>query len=242
MSVWKLVWEDSFAGPEPGPHWVGGLLEPSRKLRVSLGDGLLISMERGGRYASGGLVTVKPVDNDFAAEVAFSVSNPQPGSTLELAAIKGPVPVNTVLKPEHTSEGSAVFNVHGTPPFVSCEFDEDDGWRHSWNRGVGDDPANVYGQNTKRNGYVDRVHGWLWLERRNGHHWLARGRHLETEPWIDLRTRDGKDLEVDFLDGPVHLRLVAKHWRKLDRGDGSTPEAPPNQVSFKHFRLYRPQA
>lgn len=249
MSDWQLLWEDEFAGPDAGSRWVGGQLRPSAQMRLQIDHGVHVRMAAGGPYASGGVVTTDPIAGDFAAEVAFSVAAPHAGSTLELAAIRPGPPAHSILNPTTKAQGALVFNVHGEPPYVSSEFDENDGWRIGWNAQApqfkidengepyADGVYNKYGVNTRRDGYAGPTEGWLWLERTAGSHWRARGRHATADPWLDLRPTNAlAALDVDFLAGPVHLRLVAKHWRKPAE---DTPVPPANTVVFRHFRLYR---
>lgn len=249
MADWKMLWEDHFEGPEPDLRWAGGQLKEDTRLRLRVQDGVHVEMQEGGSYASGGLVTREALPGDFAAEVEFEVSRPRPGSTLELAAIRPAPPSATVLNPSRKEDCALVFNVHGEPPYVSSEFDEDDGWRIGWNveapsfkfdaegQPYASGENNQYGVNTAKNGVAGPSRGFLWLER-VGQTWRARGRAETSAPWLDFRPHHQSDktsLDGKFLTGPVHLRLVAKHWAKPDEG-AKVP--PANTVVFKHFRLF----
>ncbi|NDY90444.1 hypothetical protein [Ideonella livida] len=251
MPSWKVVWEEAFEGPALSARWIGGQLQVAPQYRIELREGLHLDMQAGGDYASGGVVSAEALAGDFAAEVAFTVSHPQQASTLELAAIGASPPPATVLQPTQAQACALVFNVHGEPPYVSAEFDEDDGWRIGWNteppvfkpgaqgQPIADSRHNRYGVNARTGDITGPASGWLWLERLGGH-WRARGRATAQDTWLDLRpspTQQDTTLDAAFLAGPVHLRLAAKHWIKPRKQVYSPPA---NHVVFNHFRLYRP--
>lgn len=240
LTSMERIWEDDFCGPDLDPRWVGGYFNRSNEVDMSVRDGLRFSFVEGIEYASAGVVTRETLVGDFEAEVHFSVSNPAQGCTFELAAIQVTPPATGTLRPGALDDAYRVFNVHGAPPYVSSEFDENDGWRIGWNLGdrqggrnaqgdwVADNTDNRYGRSTG-GPVVGGAQGWLRLSRSGGDLWLASGRVLETDPWNPA----GKKL-TERLSGPVYLRLVAKHWVKRRIG---ARVAPANEVVLTHFRL-----
>ena len=242
MALWLPKWHDDFPGPEPGPHWVGGHLNTSTECLLTVSNGVRITVDAGTEYASAGVVTRHAVAGDFAADVAFSVSNPSPGSTLELAAVTVAPPALSVLAPKVRRDCALVFNVHGEPPYVSSEFDEDDGWRIGWNErepvyrfdAFGFPTAvsshNRYGDNSLKP--TGATTGWLRLVREGGTHWSAWRRGTEQHPWVLVEARD---MAAPSLAQAVYLRLVAKHWVK---GSEHLTIAPANQIVFQSFALW----
>lgn len=240
LTSMERIWEDDFCGPDLDPRWVGGYFNRSNEVDMSVRDGLRFSFVEGIEYASAGVVTRETLVGDFEVEVHFSVSNPAQGCTFELAAIQVTPPATRTLRPGALDDAYRVFDVHGAPPYVSSEFDENDGWRIGWNLGdrqggrnargdwVADNTDNRYGRSTG-GPFVGSAQGWLRLSRSGGDLWLASGRVLETDPWNPA----GKKL-TERLSGPVYLRLVAKHWVKRRIG---ARVAPANEVVLTHFRL-----
>ena len=233
-------WQDDFAGPELSPHWIGGHLNGSAEVRFWIQQGLRWRFTKGHTYASAGVITRDPLTGDFEAELRFEVANPAPGTTFELAAIQVSPPPMTELPPAQFSPAHRVFNVHGAPPYVSSEFDEDDGWRIGWNLGSrqggwnaqgdwhADNTDNQYGND------VDGPHagpttGWLRLARQGGNHWSSHGRRADSGAWQQTGSQ-----QVDLLDGPVHLRIAAKHWVKHAE---QLTVAPANDIVVTHFTL-----
>lgn len=136
MITLPLRWVDEFTTPELQPLWVGGYLNTSTAITIALGSGLQVRTSGGAEYASAGVVSRVPVAGDFDARVRFSVTNPTKGTTFELAAITVDPPSESALVHDQANQYtlSRAYDVHGTPPYVSSEFDEGDGWRIGWNR------------------------------------------------------------------------------------------------------------
>jgi len=234
------VCEDDFTGPELLPHWVGGHLNGSTEVRLTVCNGLRFEFTEGTQYASAGIVTRDALHGDFVAALHFEVANPGQGCTFELAAVQVPPPELTGLPPAEFSDAHRVYNVHGAPPYVSSEFDENDGWRIGWNWGhrqgarnargewVADNTDNRYGK-SKFGPVSGAVSGWLQLSRTGGSRWQCHGRLRETDPW----NLSGEQ-STELLSGPVYLRLVAKHWVKRRLG---LQVAPANQIVLLRFTL-----
>lgn len=240
MDDLPLRWLDRFEGPSPERHWVGGHANTSQEAVIVLNAGLHIEFKAGTEYASAGLVTRAPIVGDFDARVHFTVTDPRPGTTFELAAISVDPPGQSALDQATANSftRSRVYDVHGVPPYVSSEYDEDDGWRIGWNRGSAatepgedgkprsDNHFNRYGRSLTPVA-ARPVEGWLRLVRQ-GVHW-ATYRLDESGLWVATG-----EVQSMNLPDPVFLRLAAKHWVK--RSEGAT-EAPANRVSFHAFEL-----
>lgn len=236
----KTLWRDDFDGPSLGAAWVGGHLNSSTEVQLAVSNGLRFSFVEGSEYASAGIVTRGAIFGDFEAEVQFEITDPCQGATFELAAILVSPPDSTGLPSTQFSDAHRVFNVHGSPPYVSSELDENDGWRMGWNWGtrqgarnskgdwVADNTENRYG-GPKFGPLSGVTNGWLQLTRKSGSHWKASGRMLETDPW-----KVCGEQQTDLLSGPVYLRLVAKHWVKRRIG---LRVAPASHIVFSRFTL-----
>lgn len=236
----NVIWQEQFAGPGLGPHWVGGHLNRSAEVRLKVANGLRFEFVEGSEYASAGVVLRNPLAGDFEAELHFEVANPGQGCTFELAAILVAPPSTTGLPPAEFGDAHRVFNVHGAPPYISSEFDENDGWRIGWNLGdrqgarngagdwVADNTDNRYGK-SRFGPVAGATSGWLRLSRKNGAWWRASGRGSDAGDW-----RLSGERITDLLGGPVYLRLVAKHWVKRRIG---LKVAPANQVALSRFTL-----
>jgi hypothetical protein len=241
MDDLPLRWQDPFMGPTLGAHWVGGHANESREATIMLDNGLYIRFDALGQaYASAGVVTRAPVVGDFDVRVRFTVSNPAPGSTFELAAISVDPPRESGLD-QQTANGftrSRVYDVHGVPPYVSSEFDEDDGWRIGWNRGSAatepgedgkprsDNHFNRYGLSTAP--VQERpAKGWLRLVR-SGSDWAS---YRLDEHGLWVLTGEVRRMN---LPEAVFVRLAAKHWIKRSEG---LDTAPGNQVVFSGFEM-----
>ncbi len=244
MNDLPLRWTDSFSGPALAPYWVGGRLNASAALSITLQQGLRIGMSGGTDYASAGVVSRVPVVGDFDARVRFAVSNPTTGTTFELAAIVVDPPRASALDLAQIDPKdlrhvlSRVYDVHGVPPYVSSEFDEGDGWRIGWNRSsaqtrpgpAGDPIADNHFNRYGASGGVPRgaggapASGWLRLVRAG-------------EVWSTFRSTDGCTWaptgEVRHMNiaPAVFLRIAAKQWPK------DNTEAPKNSVVFDRFEL-----
>lgn len=240
MDDLPLRWVDEFSGPLPSEHWVGGHANSSLEAVIGLDAGLHVEFLAGTEYASAGLVTRMPVVGDFDARVSFTVANPIAGTTFELAAISVDPPGQSALEQTKANSftRSRVYDVHGVPPYVSSEYDEDDGWRIGWNRGSAatepgedgkprsDNHFNRYGRSSSPVA-TRPVEGWLRLVR-SGTHWATYrldGQGL----WVVT----GEVVHMNLPDA-VFLRLAAKHWVK--RSEGAIA-APANRVSFHSFEL-----
>lgn len=241
MEQWPLCWEDDFQGSALADHWIGGHANSSREGRIAVNSGLHIAFVAGQEYASCGVVTRQPVIGDLDVRVQFSVDSPSQGSTLELAALSIDPPRNSGLDQDQADRytRSRVYDVHGAPPYVSSEFDENDGWRIAWNRGsaqtlvdaqgrpMSDNHFNRYGKSIQPPP-AGPVCGWLRLLRR-GPHWTAYRLNLDDGAW----QQTGEVLHMNLPD-PVFLRLAAKHWVK----EGNP--APAKQIVFQRFELRLP--
>lgn len=235
-----LRWSDRFAGPSLGSRWSGGHANPSTEATIHLDGGLHIVFVEGSQYASAAVVTRAPLVGDFDARVRFSVTAPAAGTTFELAAIGIDPPREPALDQAQANAftRSRVYDVHGAPPYVSSEYDEDDGWRIGWNRGSsaaerGDDGQarsdnhyNRYGRSSAP-AAARPLPGWLRLVR-IGTDWAAY-RLRDDGLWVAT----GEVQRMNLPDA-VFLRLAAKHWVK--RREGSAV-APANHVTFFDFEL-----
>lgn len=241
----QTLWVDRFSGQSLGAHWIAGHLNLSPEVRLWIDEGLHIQLQEGRDYASAGLLSRVPVQGDFSASLRFAVSQPAQGTTFELAALRAAPPAHSHLPPLTEAQTALVFNVHGEPPYVSSEFDENDGWRIGWNwlppvyahdaqgRPYASNVNNRYGadQGPKPTGPAQ---GWLRLSRRQDRIWSAERRLSASAPWQLVQ-----QIEDAALAGPVHLRLAAKHWVKHKAG---LTKAPANRVSFYDFELQQPAA
>lgn len=233
-------WQDDFFGPELNAHWIGGHLNDSVEVSFGIQQGLRWRFSEGKAYASAGVVTSEPLNGDFEAELRFEVANPAPGTTLELAAIQVSPPPKTELPTLLFSPAHRVFDVHGAPPYVSSEFDEDDGWRIGWNLGSrqggwnqqgswqADNTDNRYG-NDVNGPHAGLTTGWLRLSRQDGTNWTASGRRVDDGPWFSTGRK-----QTEQMNGPVHLRIAAKHWVKHAE---QLTVAPANSIVITHFTL-----
>ncbi|MDO8336161.1 MAG: hypothetical protein Q7T74_05285 [Candidatus Saccharibacteria bacterium] len=237
----KVKHEDNFDGPELSLFWTGGHFNRSDEVRMEINKGLIIDFEQGAQYASAGVVSKKAIDGDFEAELKFIVKNPVHGSTFELAAIQVAPPLKTTIPSLIITDAHRVYNVHGSPPYISSEFDECDGWRIGWNYGnkqggwdangewLSDNSDNEYGE-SKLGPVTGETSGWLKLSRKNGTEWRVSCRKFDTDDWIEVDSQI-----TELLSGPIYLRLVAKHWVKHRIG---ATIAPANSVLFSDFKLW----
>ncbi len=241
---WPVRWIDELSGPGLSEHWTGGHCNESREAQMQLkDDGLHIEFDEGREYASAGLLTREPLVGDFDARVRFHVARPGPGTTFELAALTVDPPRQSALDPEQANAftRSRVYDVHGVPPYVSSEFDENDGWRIGWNRSaatgrtlpdgsvVSDNHFNRYGPDSgpRPEGAAD---GWLRLVRQ-GDDWRSYrlDEHGQWQTTGEVRAMN--------LPRAVFVRLAAKHWVKARDG---LSIAPANRVRFGPFELRQP--
>ncbi|MCA0174864.1 MAG: hypothetical protein LCH73_01030 [Proteobacteria bacterium] len=242
---WNLKWKEEFQSVESmDTRWVAGHLNVSAECALSIDHGVRLEFVEGKEYASAGVVLRRALTGDFRADLVFSVQAPAPGATFELAAVTVTPPTRTVLSPKEPQDCSLVFNVHGEPPFVSSEFDEEDGWRISWNEQlpafqtlasgevIADTRNNVYGKNSGPKP-VGPASGELRLVREGGVHWSAWRRRAADEPW-ELVGRH--NAQAAALKDGVYLRLVGKHWVKHAE---HLTVAPMNHIVFHRFSLWR---
>lgn len=238
---------DDFSSPTlDANRWVGGYSNLNNESVIRIGQGVHIAMQKGTLYSGGGIVTRQPVCGDFDAVVQFSATHPQPGTTLELAAITIDPPRGTridrtkLLEPRDVS---LVFDVHGAPPYVSSECDEADGFRMSWNRSYtvtrynNDNPSkpvaqsdnhyNRYGEDVG-NKATGAVAGWLRLVR-NGSEFSSYFKYAEGDSWQCSGTQSNTNFGAQLF-----LRFAAKHWSKKGA------PAPENIVSFKRVSVCVP--
>lgn len=235
-----LQWRDGFAGPGLDPRWVGGHLNHSPEAALALDQGLRLAFVEGRDYATAGVVLRDPLQGDFQAAVKFSVAQPAPGTTFEIAAIQVAPPAVGGKPPAGREHEFRVFNVHGSPPYASSEADEDDGWRIGWNRGARQGRLNTAGEwqaDNRDNRYgtpklgpiTAGTTGWLRLSR-VGQDWFSHGRRDGEPTWQQTGRR-----ALAELAGPVYLRLMAKHWVKTKE---QQTVAPANLVVLADFELW----
>ncbi len=242
-SDWVITWADDFDRPTPGLRWAAGYLNTSPEAHLTLGGpGIEFSFAAGKDYASCGLVTRAAITGNFEARVHFEVTRPAAGATFELAAISIDPPRESQADAAQANPYalSRVYDVHGAPPYVSSEFDENDGWRIGWNRAsastvvgangqpISDNHFNRYGQNTRPLDIAGPVRGWLAL-RRAGADWFSGGAQDDGAAWRE--TGSVRDMN---LPDAVFLRLGAKHWPKAGG------PSPAQCVRMLRFELWRP--
>lgn len=248
--------EDDFRAATLSGHWIGGHQGLSDELTVSTGQGLLFSWPEGTDYASGAIVSAQALRGDFSASVLLEVEHPQPACTVELAAVTTAPPSTDIgldLPPamRRITRAHQVFDVHGAPPNIGSEYDEDDGWRSTWN--LGDDAGQVAEDGTWRKQFTEATHYlanradvrpstgaeaseprrvWLRLAR-YGDVWQAYGRTEAETRWqahpLKVSSPPGLGTVArqasPRLAGPVFLRIAAKHWKKREGGIVHTPPA-----------------
>jgi len=239
MSLSKQ-WSDDFEGPELDARWVAGHLNHSAEASLSVAQGLRLAFAEGRDYATAGVVLQQPLHGDFQASLRFTVANPRPGTTFEIAAVQVLPPAAGGKPPKGRERDYRVFNVHGSPPYASSEADEDDGWRIGWNWGSrqgelnhagdwqADNTDNRYGK-SKDGPITAATTGWLRLDR-IGQHWFSHGRRSKDDPW-----QQTGQLALGPLSGPVYLRLMAKHWVKTKE---ALTVAPANVIVLTEFELW----
>ncbi len=218
------------------------------------GPALQLEFPEGTLYSGGAAVLRMPVTGDFDARTGFSCSPINQGCTLEMAVITiDPPPMGWTeidrqkldpAIPVNAKKISLVFDVHGTPPYVSAECDEDNGFRIGWNRSFtltefavsparGAQSSNLYNRYgadvaaPAPDTAPRAVKGELRLVRRAG--FFASFFRLTGETaWQCSGT-----LWNDQLPSQLFLRLGAKHWKKKDK-------APAATVRFHDFELLSP--
>lgn len=234
------VLADDFAGNEINRDiWACGYSHCNTDTILSQDNGFIITIKEGGSYSGGAAVTLLPVLGDFDAQVNVHVASPHQGTTLEMSAIGiDPGYFHTDNTNLNSRTVNLTFDVHGAPPYASCERDEDDGFRIGWNNGYNltrvnsdwiADSVNMYNKYGRDvgNGATDNPLCMLRLHR-CGAVFNSYYKDKYNNEWVC----SGSAL-VPNLSADVHIRLGAKHWGK----NGETP--PPNQIIYTHFRLYQ---
>lgn len=235
-----LVLGDNFDGTSVDlDMWSAGYSHQNQDTVIKQDDGFHITIEEGGSYSGGACLAVLLVNGRFDARTHFSVSNPQQGTTFELAAIGIDPGYHHMDNSDLNSRNvNLTFDVHGAPPYASSERDEDDGFRIGWNNGFNlarvsadweADSVNMfnkYGRDVG-NGDKDNPDGWLRLMR-NGNVFTSFYKDRYNEAWVC----SGAAL-VQNLGPDVCLRLAGKHWAK----GGKSP--PGNHITFHEFELYQ---
>ncbi|MBL4692665.1 MAG: hypothetical protein JKY92_04980 [Magnetovibrio sp.] len=233
-----VVLRDDFAGTKLDlSKWSAGYSHQNQDTLVKQDDGFHIIINTGGRYSGGACLTANLVHGRFDARTRFSVTNPQQGTTFELAAICIDAGYNHMDNTDLNSRNvNLTFDVHGAPPYASSERDEDDGFRIGWNNGfnltqISSDWAaasvnmyNKYGRDVG-NGEQDNPDGWLRLTR-NGDVFTSFYKDRYNQAWVCSASALVQNMSKD-----VCLRLAAKHWNK-----GGNP-APGNHITFHEFEL-----
>ena len=218
------------------------------------GPGLQLVFPEGALYSGGAAVLRMPVMGDFDARTGFSCSPVNQGCTLEMAVITiDPPPMGWTetdrqkldpANPASAKKISLVFDVHGTPPYVSAECDEDNGFRIGWNRSFtltefaatatrGAQSSNLYNRYgadvaaPAADAGPHDVKGELRLVRRAGF-FATYFRQAGQTQWQCSGT-----LFNEQLPSQMYLRLGAKHWKKKDK-------APAATVRFHDFELLSP--
>lgn len=241
-------------------HWIHGYSKartPSQDHGVFAAadeDGVGWDMPACAHYTGAGLVLPEQIGGDFDARVQFMCTHFAPGVALELAAIAvGP---QRVMGRKDNPKGAGakdghdlVFDVHGTPPYVSAECDEDNGFRIGWNTsytvtefvpGALDNSRGMQAQSSNLfNAYgADKApplwpqpaqwHGLRLL--RIGHQFACLFQPGCSGPWWC-----SGEVRHSAMPWAVHLRLAAKHWTKVAN------MAPATRVRFRHFELLQPE-
>lgn len=235
-----LILSDDFSDTEINQElWACGYSHSNQDTTVRQENGFVIDMKEGGSYSGGSTVTLLPIHDRFDSQVDFFVEHPQQGTTFEIAAIgidPGYFHINN--KDLDSRTVNLTFDVHGAPPYASCERDEDDGFRIGWNNGynltkvdknwkaASVNMYNKYGRDVG-NGEADNPAGTLRLIR-NDAVFAAFYKDKYNQEWVC----SGAAL-VPNLGPDVHIRLGAKHWGK----GGRNP--PWNRVVFSRFRLFQ---
>lgn len=233
-----LVMEDDFSGTKVNrQRWTCGYSHPNHDTRLEQNDGFIITINPGGEYSGGAVVTKIPIHGPFDAQVDFHVDNPCQATTFEMAAIGIDPGYFNIDDPLNARKLNLTYDVHGAPPYASSERDEDDGFRIGWNNGFNltridsdwhSSSANMYNKYGRDVGYgkKDSPAGSLRLTR-NGAVFNAYYKDKFNHAWVC----SGSAL-VPNLGKDVYIRLAAKHWEK-----GGVP--PANKIVFKNFKLFQ---
>lgn len=235
----SLIAQDSFSGTKLNRSlWVCGFSKTNQDTKISQDDGLQIKIAKDGEYSGAAAVTAYPVHEDFDARVAFTVANPQQGTTFEIAAIQVDPGYHHMDSRNLTRKDvNLTFDVHGAPPYASSERDENDGFRIGWNNGPAvtqfskgeAQSSNIYNKYSRDvgDGTKKSPAGYLRLTRR-GNVFNAYYKDMHNSAWVLSGTALVATLAPD-----VFIRLAAKHWPKAKKSP------PANTVVFSHFELYQ---
>lgn len=241
----SLVFKESFAGQQlDSKRWSGGYSHINSETKLSVDDELIIDIAEGCVYSGGGAIALLPIHGDFDATVSFSVANPHQATTFEIAAIAiDPGYEHLDNTDLNTRNINLTFDVHGAPPYVSSERDQNDGFRCGWNNsfnltkfGENKDPSkdaewiaasgnmyNKYGRDVG-DGSTQNLDGELRLLR-TGSVFNTYYRDKHNVEWVCSGS-----MLVQNMPQDVYLRLAAKHWHKID-------PAPTNTVRFRNFAV-----
>lgn len=242
---------DDFEGSDINRNlWTAGYSHANQDTCIYQEDGLHIDIKQGGEYSGAAAVTCSSYHGDFDAQVDFHVTSPHQGTTFEMAAIGiDPGYFNIDNQSLNGKKVNLTFDVHGAPPYVSSERDENDGFRTGWNNSFNltkigsvseqdgeikiDDwvasSVNMYNKYRRDVGYggSDSPRGTLRLIRR-GSVFSSYYKDALNKSWVCSGT-----VLVHNLQSEAFIRLAAKHWKKKN------PEPPENHVSFYQFRLFQ---
>lgn len=191
---------------------------------------LHVDIAEGHHYASAGVVSTLTVPDPFQLCVDFGFSNPQVANMMVLAVVNNTAfdrfhREGTVDGPRYWDE-HPVFDSHGTPPFVSMEREEVEGFRIMHNdgsAGVYEWFGNIYepdvGSGASRGGK-------LMLERR-GHLFSGYYQDELNHDWVGVGF-----VENPSMHGRVYVRLISKHYPKA----GARDPVWSNRVTYDGFR------
>lgn len=245
-----------------GRRWLHGFGQarvPGRDPGVFLAadsDGLGWDMPACAHYCGAALVSTHQVSGDFDARLEFKASHLAPGIALELSAItlgaqsrmRVDAATQAAISDGPRSGHSLVFDVHGTPPYVCAECDEDNGFRIAWNasytltefvadlrpweadpRPVGRPQSsnlyNVYGADSLPQAWPqsDQWHGLRLI--RLGHRFACL-----VQPGAQGQWQCAGQVRHVGMPASIHLRVAAKHWVKGDR-----PYASATRIRLRNF-------
>ena len=256
------AWRNLRAGQMPPKvlaHWLHGYSKtrvPAQDhgaFAAADDDGVGWDMPACAHYTGAGLVLPEQIGGDFDARVQFMCTHFAPGVALELAAI-AMGPQRYMGGQSHKGSGNKedfdlVFDVHGTPPYVSAECDEDNGFRIGWNTAysvtefVPSAPGNKEAQAQSANlfnayGANSAPAHWPQPTQWHGLRLMRRGHQFAClfQPQCQGPWRCAGEVRHSAMPWAIHLRLAAKHWTKMGR------IAPATRIRWRHFELWQPIA
>ncbi|HMW52301.1 MAG TPA: hypothetical protein PKD33_09470 [Rhodocyclaceae bacterium] len=232
-----ILLDDDFTDGAASRRWIFGYSNPVPESFILFGPpeapAFIVDMPAGTGYSGGAAVLARALVTDFDARITFVSEDPAQGTTLELAALTIDPPRRSLVDRSHTADDkyrSLCFDVHGAPPYVSSECDENDGFRIGWNLAGAlariDDSVTASSNHYNRYGedvggpLKGPISGELRLVR-CGEFWASYFRLGGESAW-----RCSGALHIPDLPRRIHLRAGAKHWVKDGR------PAPRNRVSF----------